>query len=124
MAAPLNNKYTVKWEFETAEQFFNDSLELVKNDTSIKYIGTLAVAMDQYRDIYTYLSDKFKVFRTIKKKIDSILESRVTENALDGKTNATFSIFHLKNNHGWKDKQEHDLNVSDYKVIEPKPDED
>ena len=34
------------------------------------------------------------------------IESRIEEGLLSGKFNATGAIFNLKNNYGWKDKQE------------------
>jgi len=40
------------------------------------------------------------------KRLKEIFENRLVENALRNKTNATMSIFNLKNNFGWKDKQE------------------
>jgi len=34
-----------------------------------------------------------------------------------GKANATFSIFNLKNNYGWKDKTEQDLTSGGEKIV-------
>ncbi|MBS3742626.1 MAG: hypothetical protein KGY74_10940, partial [Candidatus Cloacimonetes bacterium] len=51
------------------------------------------------------------------KEIDTILESRVVEQTMQGKANPTFSIFMMKNNHGWKDKQEHDITSKGEKVV-------
>ena len=42
---------------------------------------------------------------TIKNAKDRV-ESKVEEGLLSGKYNATGAIFNLKNNYGWKDKQE------------------
>ena len=112
MAAPKGNKYNEKWDLKTAKEFFKESLELVKEDTTVFFIGQVAVRMNTYRQLYEYLLDKFgekdKDFDTIKKEIDTILESRVVEQTMQGKANPTFSIFMMKNNHGWRDKQEHE----------------
>mgnify|MGYP000344251912 FL=1 len=117
MAAPKGNKYNEKYDIKTAKKFFEDSLALVKSDENIFYIGQVAVKMNTYRDLYDYLLDKFKEkdedFRTIKKEIDTILESRVVEQTMQGKANPTFSIFMMKNNHGWRDKQEQDINIKE-----------
>lgn len=43
------------------------------------------------------------------KKIEEELENRMLKLGLKGKANATLVIFSLKNNYGWKDKQEHEL---------------
>jgi hypothetical protein len=106
MAAPKGNKYNEKYDYKTAKAFFEDSLKKVKSDKQICYIGSLATKMNTYRQLYDYLLDRFKDLDTIKKEIDGILESRVAEKAMNNEVNSTFAIFMMKNNHGWKDKQE------------------
>lgn len=113
MAAEQGNKYNEKYDYETAKKLFQDSLELVKNDITIFYIGQVAVNMDIYRQLYDYLIDRFQDLDTIKKEIDGILETRVAEKTFYGKSNPTYAIFHLKNNHGWRDKQEKDINLKE-----------
>ena len=108
MPAPKGNNYPEKWTEEKALKFFNESLKLLKEDQSIYFIGTLAVNMGWYRQIYPYLYEKFKdsneVFNLIKKSIIAICESRLLEKGFtDG---ATMAIFTLKNHHEWKDKSE------------------
>lgn len=49
-------------------------------------------------------------FDTIK-AAKSKCEQWVEENAMMNKTNATFAIFNLKNNYGWKDKTETESTV-------------
>lgn len=44
--------------------------------------------------------------------IKEILETRAVKWAMKGKLHATFTIFHLKNNFGWKDKTEVDQNIA------------
>jgi len=110
MPAKKGNTYAEKYDLETARGFFKDSLEMLKGSDDITFIGTLAVRMNTYRDLYYHLLDRFddEELHTYKSKIDSILESRVVNLAMSGKANATFSIFMMKNNHGWRDKQEHE----------------
>jgi hypothetical protein len=114
--APKGNKNNEKYDYQTAKKFFEDSLELLNNDPSILYIGTLAVRMGIYRQLYDYLLDRFIDLDTIKKRIDTILESRVVERTMNNEVNATFSIFMMKNNHGWSDKHEvdntHNINLN------------
>lgn len=57
-----------------------------------------------------------KFLRTIK-KAKARCEQWVEENAMLNRANATFSIFNLKNNYGWKDKTEQDISVKEL----PKP---
>ena len=65
----------------------------------------------------------FSQIKTAKQKIQAQLE----ENALEGKSNAIFTIFNLKNNYGWTDKQEIQTNGDNKITIVnslPKDDED
>ena len=39
------------------------------------------------------------------------IQRQLEENALKGKSNAQFTIFNLKNNYGWNDRQEIEANV-------------
>lgn len=56
------------------------------------------------KTLYNY-SEKDEFFPTIKKAKD-IVEASMEERALTGENNVTFSIFALKNNFAWRDKQE------------------
>lgn len=47
-------------------------------------------------------------FFTLIKKAKQKVERQLEENALIGKGNATFTIFNLKNNYGWRDTVEVD----------------
>jgi hypothetical protein len=107
MAAESGNKYAEKYSYEKAKEIFEESLQLVEENKTIMYIGSLAVKMGIYRQLYDYLIDRFNDLDTIKKRIDAILESRVVDSALISNGNPTYKIFHLKNNHNWKDKQDH-----------------
>ncbi len=76
----------------------------------------LAVALDTNRETLCNYEEKEDYFDTIK-EAKSRCEAWVEENALLGKANATFSIFNLKNNYGWKDKTESDISIKEL----PKP---
>lgn len=45
-------------------------------------------------------------YATLIKEAKQKVECQLEENALTNKANATFTIFNLKNNYGWKDKVE------------------
>ena len=87
-----------------------EALKTLKNDKEIMFIGSLAVKQSTYREIYAYLLNKFTdvEFHTIKKEIDSIIETRLFNSALNNDVNPAVAIFGLKNNHKWKDKFEFD----------------
>lgn len=49
---------------------------------------------------------KSDLFFTLIKEAKDRVQAQLEENALMGKGNATFTIFNLKNNYGWKDQVE------------------
>lgn len=49
---------------------------------------------------------KNDLFFTLIKEAKDRVQAQLEENALIGKGNATFTIFNLKNNYGWKDQVE------------------
>lgn len=65
----------------------------------------LANALNMSRQSVINYSKEEEFFDTIKKARGEI-EQQLEENALMGKSNATFTIFNLKNNYGWQDKSE------------------
>lgn len=74
-------------------------------------VSGLAYALDMSRQSLLNYENKDEFFDTIKKAKDKI-EAQLEENALLGRYNPTFTIFNLKNNYGWQDKQEIDTTVS------------
>lgn len=68
-------------------------------------ITGLALALGTNRETLCNYEKRDEFFDTIK-EAKSRCEQWVEENAMLGKANATFSIFNLKNNYGWKDKTE------------------
>ena len=71
-------------------------------------ITGLALALDLDRKSILNYSEKEEFFHTIKKaklKVENYLEERLIND-----TSTTGIIFNLKNNYGWKDKQEN-INV-------------
>jgi hypothetical protein len=70
----------------------------------------LALALGMSRqDLLNYserTDDEGKSFFDTIKKAKNKIESRIEEGLLSGRYNSTGAIFNLKNNYGWKDKQE------------------
>lgn len=70
-------------------------------------ISGLAYALDMdRRSLLNYSKDE-KFFPTIKRAKQKI-EQQLEEKGLMGTSNATFTIFNLKNNFDWKDKVENE----------------
>lgn len=99
-------------KFKTAKQLQEKIDEYFKycdeNDKPYTLTG-LAVFLDVDREVIYYASDKDEFYNTIKKAKDKILLHN-EENLTRGKYNVTFGIFSLKNNFGWTEKQ--DINVN------------
>lgn len=76
-------------------------------------ISRLAVFLDVDRSTLTNYSNKQEFFDTIK-KVKERVEADMEERALSNKSNATFSIFSLKNNYNWKDKTEVEQNITNF----------
>lgn len=68
-------------------------------------ITDLAVWLDCDRQTLLNYQEKEEFFGTIK-KAKTRIEASIEKGALSGLYNPTFSIFNMKNNFGWKDKQE------------------
>lgn len=117
------NKIGRPLKFNSVEEL-KDKIEAyflsLKNDkgeyTRPPTVTGLAVALDTNRETLCNYEEKEDYFDTIK-EAKSRCEAWVEENALLGKANATFSIFNLKNNYGWKDKTESDISIKEL----PKP---
>lgn len=78
----------------------------------------LAYALDMdRRSLLNYSKDEM-FFPTIKKAREKV-EQQLEENALMGKANATFTIFNLKNNYGWQDKTEVQVNKNPIEDLTP-----
>ena len=70
-------------------------------------VSGLAYALDMdRRSLLNYSKDE-KFFPTIKRAKQKI-EQQLEEKGLMGTSNATFTIFNLKNNFDWKDKDENE----------------
>ena len=74
-------------------------------------ITDLAVWLDCDRKTLTNYEEKDEFFPTIKRAKTKI-EANIEKGALLGLYNPTFSIFNMKNNFGWQDKQEIDTTGS------------
>ena len=61
-------------------------------------------------------------YSTLIKKAKQKVECQLEENALMGKSNSIFTIFNLKNNYGWVDRQEQEITETRrYNIINDLP---
>jgi len=113
-------KFQTKEQLETLiESYFEDC----KQNTKPFTITGLAIWLDttrqtllEYEGEVEGREEKSKDFAYTIKRAKQRCENWVEEGALSNKVNPTSAIFNLKNNYGWKDKNETDI-TSDGKAI-------
>lgn len=108
--APLENKNAEKWDLETAKELMQTALDYSK-DKDYDFIGEIARDLNQYKEIFTYLKDKFPELEDIHKQILTNVEANCFYNSKKGNINVAIGIVNLKSNHGWTDRTAVDANV-------------
>ena len=106
MAAPKENKNAEIWDLESAIELFNKAIELTANDDGLDFIGEVAKKLDTYRDVFTYLADKFTEVKHLHKRLISNVEANCFSHGKKGEINTAMAIVNLKSNHNWTDRQE------------------
>lgn len=162
MPAVIGNQYNRKWNLKKAILFFKQSIEILRENESIKAYAMLAEEQGTYKDFYTYAIESLiksntklltdnntiellqdnegnfieqpdneidctnldeldyeneltftpKVLLSLKRQIDTILESRLIKSGFVAK-NPIFSMFILKCNHNYLETQKIDITNSD-----------
>ena len=107
MPAPLGNTNNKKWNCENAQELINDVSEYIKNNKDCYSLAYACSDLGYYETILYHFKDNVEGidFEPIK-NAKEIIKGRLINNGVKGDTNATMSIFVLKNNHDMKDKQE------------------
>lgn len=111
MARP--RKYT---KVEDMQKAIDEYFELCNKQEAPYTISGLALALDfdsrqSLLNYCDYEDDEDKSFLDTIKRAKALCEFDVERGLLSGKYNATGAIFNLKNNYGWKDKQEIEADV-------------
>lgn len=102
------DKYFNSCDATVVKKIVNSRGDLISEVTKPYTITGLASFLDTSRETLINYEKKEEYFDTIKKakaKIEEAYEYR----ALIGDSHPTITIFTLKNNFGWKDKQETDI---------------
>lgn len=101
------NKNAEKWSEAEALSLGNRLIDWLKESrTNIFMKDFLILQNDYYNDLIVYLSEKYTSFSELIKRAKEIQEIKLLQNSTENNINPTMTIFILKNNHGWKDKQE------------------
>ena len=108
MAAPKYNTNAEKWNIDTATEFMQEAHELSRKKVGGVYkydfIGELARDMQQYKEIFSYLSTKFPSLKWLHNKIRGNCESNCFHNGKNQNIVPSMAIMNLKSNHGWTDR--------------------
>lgn len=103
---------------EQMEKIIDSYFSLCDEENKPYTMSGLAYALDMdRRSLLNYSKDE-EFFPTIKKAREKV-EQQLEENALMGKTNATFTIFNLKNNFNWQDKTEMEIRKDPIEDLTP-----
>lgn len=110
----IDNNNAEKWTLENATEFMLEAYEKSKEKKldvyTYDFIGELARDMNQYKEIFTYLSNKFSEVKSIHNKIISNCESNCFYNGKKSNIVPSLAIMNLKSNHGWTDRVENNTN--------------
>jgi hypothetical protein len=105
MGAPNENKNAEKWTLQEATEFIEKAVKLSK-DTEYDFIGEIAKELNQYKEIFSYLVDKFPELKQQHKRLISNCESNCFYNGKKNNIVPSLAIMNLKSNHGWTDRVE------------------
>jgi len=100
----LNNKNAEKWTEQEALILFHNAISLTKGDSNYDFIGEVAKELNTYREIFTYLNNKFEVCKPLHNQLISNIESNCFSHGKKGEINTAMAIVNLKSNHGWTDR--------------------
>ena len=100
------DKAAEKWTEEKALYLADELIAwMKKEDVNIFYEDFLFIDKDLYKELTSYLSNKFpKSFGLKIKRAIKIQEIKLKKLGVLDQLNATMTRFTLINNHGWKDK--------------------
>lgn len=100
-------KYTDPKEMQAAaDKYF---MECDEKDEPYTMTG-LAIALGMDRRSLVNYANRDDFFPTIKRARDKV-EARIESLSMQGKINPTMAIFNLKNNFGWRDQSQLDINA-------------
>mgnify|MGYP003665132531 FL=1 len=100
-----DNKNAEKWGLEDAKEFFDKAIELSEDKgRDYDFIGEIARELKQYKEIFSYLANKFSELKTPHKRLISNCEANCFYNGKKQNITPSLAIMNLKSNHGWTDR--------------------
>lgn len=104
-SAPIGNTNAEKWTLDEAIALYDKAIELSETK-DYDFIGEIAKELKVYKEIFTYLKDKFSELNHKHKILVSNCEANCFYNAKKGNIVPSLGIINLKSNHGWTDRVE------------------
>jgi hypothetical protein len=107
MAAKKGNKNAEKWDKTTVCKILNEIYFDVQTD-NIVYLNIVLAKKQLYSDIWNDWTNKFKddkIVSLLIKRVESLIEANLLDQALHNKVNSKVAIFVLQNKYKWSDKQ-------------------
>jgi hypothetical protein len=104
----LGNKNAQKWTEVKAMKLGRGILAWFEEDKDHILFEDYFREIGLYRRLLAYLQKTFPSFLALIEECRQIQESRIVNLGLQNKINVGMCIFILKNNHGYKDQQDHD----------------
>lgn len=104
------NNNAEKWDLSKATLFFEEAIEMAyiydKDKDVYKYdfIGEIAREKKTYKEIFSYLKNRFKELEELHKELISTIEANCFYNTKKNKINTAIGIVNLKSNYGWTDR--------------------
>ena len=118
----IGNTNALKYkDVKELEKAINDYFTKCDENEKPYTMSGLALSLGIDRTTLIRYGDR-ALFATLIKNAKQRVETQLEENALMGKANATFTIFNLKNNYDWKDKQEQEITSTNrYNIVNDLP---
>ena len=111
MAAKKGNKYAEKYTKKEVLRLINVVYVYAQNNSSF-YLNTVLRQYDLYAELWSIWKRRFEadneVLQAIK-RVEDLIQENLYNGALINRFNPTMAIFGLKNNWGWKDKIEQNI---------------
>jgi hypothetical protein len=111
LALELETTRETLLDYENGNHFSYVDVDQLTPEEKVQYTEEQLKDFQEKKELNERYSDTIK-------RAKLRCQNWVEEQALIGKANPTFSIFNLKNNYGWKDKNETDLNHSGGLTVE------
>lgn len=103
-------KYETVEELEEIIEKYFDICDIESRPYTITGLAiTLGMSRQGLLEYCTRVDENGEPFLYSIKKAKDRCEAKIEEGLLSGKYNATGAIFNLKNNYGWRDKQEQEI---------------